>query len=215
MDEAGSFTYTLDDGDSFLLDDPMLVQGTILSNDLATFSAPIAGAGSDLTLTLTAMANGGSEAIAFQNIVLREAPSVVPVVFEISQETISLNGLSKSKGKSKGVVPIVLFTTDTFDASTVDVSTVIWAGAGVYRSSLEDVDGDGDLDLVMHFRLKDTDLLDVFGGLAGKNGSNRKQSFHVDTTLTGETTDGTEILATSAVDLFMSGKALRELLDSL
>jgi hypothetical protein len=215
VDEAGSFSYTLEDGDSFLLNDPMLMQGTILSNDLASFSTPIAGDGSELALTLRAMTNGGSEAIAFQNIVLSEVPSVVPVDFEIGQDKISLNGLSNSKGKSNGVVPIVLFTTDTFDASTVDVSTVIWAGAGAYHSSLEDVDNDGDLDLVMHFRLKDTDLLDVFAGLAEKNGNNKKQSFHVDTTLTAETTDGNQILGTSAVDLFMSGKALRSLLDSL
>ena len=215
VDSAGSFTYTLEDGDSFLLNDPMLVQGTILSNELATYSAPIVGSGSELTLTLTAVTNGGSEAIAFQNIVLREAPSVVPVDFEVRQGKIGLNGLSNSKGKSNGVVPIVLFTTDSFDASTVDVSTVIWAGAGVYHSSLEDVDNDGDLDLVLHFRLKDTDLLAVFAGLANKNGGHKKQSFNVSTTLSGETTDGTQFLGTAPVDVFMSGRALRDLLDSV
>jgi predicted extracellular nuclease len=49
----------------------MLMQGTILTNDLQTFSAPITGTGSTLTLTLTASTDGGSEAFAFQNIVIR------------------------------------------------------------------------------------------------------------------------------------------------
>ena len=30
------------------------------------------------------------------------------------------------------------------------------------KSALEDVDGDGDLDLILHFRLADTDLLNVY-----------------------------------------------------
>jgi hypothetical protein len=215
VDEDGSFTYTLDGGASFLLNDPMLVHGTVLSNRLATFSAPIVGAGSELTLVLTAMTDGAAEPIAFQSIVLREAPTVVPIDVQIAQQTINLDGLVNSKGKSNAAVPIVLFTTSTFDASTVDVSTVVWAGAGAFQSALEDVDGDGDLDLVMHFRLKDTDLLSVFAGLADKNGSNKKQSFNVATTLTGETTDGDQILAAASIDLFMSGKALRDLLESL
>lgn len=54
VDEAGSHAYTLDDGDSFVLNDPMLMQGTILDNDLTTFSVSIAGEGSALTVTLTA-----------------------------------------------------------------------------------------------------------------------------------------------------------------
>ena len=103
---------------------------------------------------------------------------------------------------------------ETFDVSTVDVSTVIWAAAGVHHSSLEDVDGDGDLDLMMHFRLKDTDLLAVFAGLADKDGGRKKQSFDVSTTLSGETTDGTQFLGTAPVDVFMSGRALRDLLKS-
>lgn len=67
VDEAGSHTYTLEGGSSFTLNDPMLVDSSILTNDLQTFNALI-GSGSELTLTLTASTNGGSEAFAFQNI---------------------------------------------------------------------------------------------------------------------------------------------------
>ncbi len=67
-DEAGSQTYVLEGGGSFTLNDPMQVGGTNLTNDLATFSTTIPGTGDELTLTLTAEADGGTEAVAFQNL---------------------------------------------------------------------------------------------------------------------------------------------------
>ena len=70
VDEAGSHTYTLEGGASFTLNDPMLVDGTVLTNDLQTFTTALSGTGSELTLTLTANTDGGSEAFVFQNIVL-------------------------------------------------------------------------------------------------------------------------------------------------
>ena len=68
VDEESSHTYILEGGASFTLNDPMLMDGTILSNDLQTFTALLVGSGSELTLTLTASTNGGTEAFAFQNI---------------------------------------------------------------------------------------------------------------------------------------------------
>jgi len=57
---------------------------------------------------------------------------------------------------STGVVPVAILTTPTFDAATVDPSTVTLAqapislkGKGKPQASLEDVDLDGDLDLIV------------------------------------------------------------------
>ncbi|MBN7797146.1 ExeM/NucH family extracellular endonuclease [Parahaliea mediterranea] len=67
-DENASHTYTLADGDSFTLNDPLTLDDTVLTNALQTFRAAIAGEGATLTLSLVARTNGGDEALVAQNI---------------------------------------------------------------------------------------------------------------------------------------------------
>lgn len=68
--------------------------------------------------------------------------------------------------RGNGVVPVVLLTTDAFDATTVDHTTVtlgevheahVDRRSGIPRRHVEDADGDGDLDLVFHFRFDEID----------------------------------------------------------
>ena len=96
-----------------------------------------------------------------------------------------------------GVIPVVILTTDDFDATTVDHTTVTFEGAsethvdrrsGEPRRHEEDVDGDGDIDLVFHFRLGETEL--DCGSTEG--------------TLTGETFDGEVIEGTDSVNIIGS-----------
>ena len=60
--------------------------------------------------------------------------------------------------KSNGVVPVAALTTDQFDAATIDPATARFAGAAPAQWSLEDVDGDGDKDVIFHFRTQELNL---------------------------------------------------------
>ena len=66
---------------------------------------------------------------------------------------------------SRGVVPVAVLSGDGFDATTIDPTTVVFAGAdirvkgkGALQYSLEDVDGDGDLDFVAQISVDNLDL---------------------------------------------------------
>ena len=60
--------------------------------------------------------------------------------------------------RSDGVIPVAILTTSAFDATTVDPTTVLFGATGTeaaaVQSSLEDVDGDGDIDRILHFRTR-------------------------------------------------------------
>lgn len=74
--------------------------------------------------------------------------------------------------KSKGLIPVAILTTRAFDAATVDPQTVRFGPkhAVPVRHSLEDVDGDGDIDMILHFRTEETGIAqgDTFATLTGK-----------------------------------------------
>jgi formylglycine-generating enzyme required for sulfatase activity len=63
---------------------------------------------------------------------------------------------------SRGVIPVAILTTDDFDALTVDADSVLFgpdeAEKRHKRAHVEDVDCDGDLDLLLHFRTQDTGI---------------------------------------------------------
>ena len=68
------------------------------------------------------------------------------------------------EAKGSGVIPVAVLTTGEFDATTVDHTTVLFEDAseahihkktGEVQRHEEDVDQDGDIDLVFHFRQKE------------------------------------------------------------
>ena len=95
---------------------------------------------------------------------------------------------------SKGVIPVAILTTSTaagesvdFDATTVDPETV-WFGpegdeASFVHYALEDVDDDGDIDMILHFRTLETGI----------------SSGDTEATLTGDTFGGIHIEGTDSV----------------
>jgi hypothetical protein len=87
---------------------------------------------------------------------------------------------------TNGIITVAILTTNDFDALTVDHTTVVFESAsevhvdkktGEPRRHVEDVDGDGDLDLVFHFIMGETDLVSSCDG-------------EITCGLTGETFDG-------------------------
>lgn len=74
VDEAGSQNYTMDDSDVFSINDPLLMDGTMLDENFQTLSKAIAGTGSVLSIILIAETDGGSEAFALDNIVIKGTP---------------------------------------------------------------------------------------------------------------------------------------------
>ena len=94
-----------------------------------------------------------------------------------------------------GVTPVAILTTDDFDATNVDPSTVELGGVPPLRWAIEDVgegrdcEGDGDLDLILHFSTQA--LRDDNGGpLDGSS---------TEATLTGETFDEIPFNGTDSV----------------
>ena len=62
---------------------------------------------------------------------------------------------------ANGVVPVaVLLTSADFKGLYLDPSTVKFAGASAVKWAIEDVDGDGILDMIFHFNIQDTDLIE-------------------------------------------------------
>jgi hypothetical protein len=82
-------------------------------------------------------------------------------------------------------VPVAVLTTPAFDAKNVDPSTVLFAGASPVRWTMEDVDGDGDMDMLFHFNTQELNLV----------------SGSTEATLTGYTTWGNPITGTDSVKI--------------
>jgi hypothetical protein len=86
--------------------------------------------------------------------------------------------------KGKGVIPVTILTTTSFDATTVDPRGVVCGPNGAMeahgRGHIEDADGDGDFDLVLHFRTQDTGIVcgTTSASLTGKTlGGQKIQGF--------------------------------------
>ena len=79
-----------------------------------------------------------------------------------------------------GMTPVAILTTQIFDAAMVNPATVRFGRNGTettpVRFSLEDVDGDGDVDLILHFRTSDTGIQcgDISASMTGQTFSGQR-----------------------------------------
>jgi len=101
--------------------------------------------------------------------------------FEIYINIIPNSNPNSINPRSIGVIPVAILTTEDFDSTAVDPSTVLFGKTGSEASpfhyAFEDVDEDGDIDMILHFRTQETGL--VCGD--------------TEAILTGETLDGQAI----------------------
>lgn len=124
-----------------------------------------------------------------------DTPCIIGVEFDIKPQSCP-NPLNT---KSKGILPVAVLGTSSFDANNIDVSTLQLEGVAPLRSDIEDVgtpvanrqddcdctsDGpDGFADLTLKF-----DTQDIVGALGAVNDGDE-----VPLTLTGNLNDGTPI----------------------
>jgi len=82
----------------------------------------------------------------------------IPILIDIKPATLANSINPKSKGK----ITVAILTTHSFDATAVDATTVLFGATGVevapVQFAMEDVDGDGDIDMVLHFVTQDTGI---------------------------------------------------------
>lgn len=88
-----------------------------------------------------------------------ESTSVVPVTIDIKPGSTE----NPINTKSKGVIPVSVLSTSDFDAADIDVSTVTFGPNGAKESHgkahIEDVNGDGLKDLMLHFNTQSTGIV--------------------------------------------------------
>jgi hypothetical protein len=133
-------------------------------------SISFTSAAGDNIISSLAMDNVSHGDIAYYSVSIDIKP-------ESSTNSINVN--------SRGLITVAILTTEDFDATTVDSLSVTFAAGGAEAAKgkvyVEDVDSDGDLDLLLHFRTQGS-------GIACGDS---------ETGLTGETFDG---LAIEGVD---------------
>ena len=125
------------------------------------------------------------------------SPAPVPSPSSVPSDTkvkIDIKPNSMNLG-SKGTTPVVIFGTDTFDATTVDPTTVQLEGSevrmkgnGDSMASYSDFNGDGRLDLMVHV---ETEYL--------QQPTSATETDQIDLTLTGKTWDGATITGSDSV----------------
>ena len=170
-----------------ILDTPTLWEGNSLPNagtsrsgsgglwDIHRFDITAAfGLPGTKTLNVDGMETN-DDCVGLVLMLLELEPTVIEVLIDVKPG----DGNNPINLKNKGVIPVAILTTDLFDAQDVDPLQVRFGrGQAIeahQRGHLEDVNGDGRLDMVLHFLVQESGILPT----------------DVEVCLTGKTTNGT------------------------
>jgi hypothetical protein len=163
--------------------DPLL--GSLANNGGPTPThAPLLGSPAINAVPLAdcADANGNPIATDQRGVARPQGPTCDIGAYELEAETEMTVAIDIKPGsypnsinpRSKGVIPVAIITTGTFDAAAVDPTTVLFGPTGTEappaHSALADADGDGDIDMILHFNTHATGIVcgDTSASLAGK-----------------------------------------------
>ena len=114
-------------------------------------------------------------------------PGEITITYQVLIDIKPGEDINPINSKSKGVIPVAVLSTDTFDATTIDPLSVKFgpsgAGEAHKRGHIEDKNADGKPDLVLHFA-------------TGHSGISRDTA---EACLIGKTTDGLDIKGCDSV----------------
>jgi len=124
---------------------------------------------------------GGAPTETTFTITAPPAPPVKTVLIDIKPGSYP-NSINPG---SQGRIPVAVLTNETFDATTVDPTTVKFGpkNATAVHSAIEDVDHDGELDMILHFKTQETGI----------------EPGDTEATLTGKTYGGISIKGTDTI----------------
>ncbi len=141
-------------GDSLFVEGTNVITFNVVNTGTGFFGDPVARADSADCMY-----------VAFDATVIfaLEDPCEVEIDIKPGSEINPINCKSMN-----GVIPVAILTTDCFDAAMVDHTSVVFGPAEAYEAHsnkhgmirhMEDVDFDGDIDMVFHFRGYETGIV--------------------------------------------------------
>jgi hypothetical protein len=105
----------------------------------------------DTEVTYTAVDEAGNSSSATQTVTVEPFPVTVDIKPGDDNNRVNT--------RSRGVIPVAILSDADFDATTLDVSSLSFGPDGAstaHSGHIEDVDDDGDDDLMLHFRTQAT-----------------------------------------------------------
>lgn len=111
---------------------------------------------------------------------LRLTVGFPPIVVEVRIDIRPRNCPNSINPKSEGRIPVAILTTDSFNAATVHPTSVRFGATGTeatpVHTAMDDVDEDGDTDMILHFNTQDTGIVcgDTDASLTGETVSGQK-----------------------------------------